>query len=92
MHLLVKSWNLVENKGDGKVLKNRVVRAALVAALGQPQGLPLQRGAKTQFFHMFWVLGARDWKSCGQTAEDGSIQNSHSPIHYSQLPHPACDV
>jgi len=34
-----------------KLWKNRVVGAALVAALGQPQELPLRRDGKTRFFH-----------------------------------------
>jgi hypothetical protein len=35
------------------VWKDRAVGAALIAALGQPQGLPLQRPAKTGFFRTF---------------------------------------
>jgi hypothetical protein len=39
-----------------KVWKNRVVGAALVAALGQPSAsrrIALRRGSKTRFFHTF---------------------------------------
>jgi hypothetical protein len=38
-------------------LRKGVVGAALVAALGQPQGLPLQGPAKTRFFHPFFHPG-----------------------------------